>query len=280
MGECSRPATAPGLAESAVIPSRASAVVDWSAGRAGWADRLWLGGLHRLGVRGTHGSAAVRRVTSALNNNMLSLKMSPFLTGLEVGFTRHLARDPFGLGPLAGGVMTSGGSLATLHRLAVARNKIIGSTRDGLAGRVARRVVFASEHDHTSIGEAAMLLGLGTGAVVGVPADGHCRTRPAALRREVSASPIGASVPSLSSPPPARPTPPPSIRSGRLPRSPASTSSGSTSTQSTAARSASATATATYSPESNSPTRPVSTRINGGISHERARWRCFTTCRE
>ena len=117
------------------------------------------------------------------------LKDVPFFTGVEVGFTRHLARDPFGLGPLAGGVMTSGGALATLHRLAVARNKVIGSTRNGLAGRVARRVVFASEHDHTSIGEAAMFLGLGTGAVVGVPADGHCRMRADALRREVSASP-------------------------------------------------------------------------------------------
>ena len=60
-------------------------------------------------------------VSAALNNNMLSLEMGPAMVGLERAMLEAQARL-FGLPDGAGGVMASGGSLANLQALAVARN--------------------------------------------------------------------------------------------------------------------------------------------------------------
>ena len=101
---------------------------------------------------------------AALNNNLLSLEMSPVLSRLENALLREIA-GLFGLDEHAGGVI-AGGSLANLQALAVARNAKFGTLETGIFNLGKQPILFASEAAHVSVEKAAMLLGLGTSAVV------------------------------------------------------------------------------------------------------------------
>jgi glutamate/tyrosine decarboxylase-like PLP-dependent enzyme len=105
---------------------------------------------------------------SAINNNMLSLEMSPLFSRMESELLKRMA-SLFGLGADSGGVMLSGGSLANLQALAVARNAAFNVREQGLSTTGKQPVLFASSAAHTSIQKAAMLLGLGTSSVVEIP---------------------------------------------------------------------------------------------------------------
>ena len=106
-------------------------------------------------------------VVAALNNNMLSVEMSPLFSRLEPLLLREIAQL-FGLGDRAGGLLVSGGSLANLQALAVARNVKLGTLNTGLATQAQAPVFFVSEAAHSSIKKAAMLLGLGTDGAIAV----------------------------------------------------------------------------------------------------------------
>jgi len=151
-------------------------------------------------------------VTSAVNNNMLSVELSPVFSELEVQLTEAIASE-FGLGPNAGGILASGGSLANLHALSVARNHAIDVHQDGLTGLDHKPVLFASEVAHTSLQKAAMMLGLGTEAVVAVETDPNSRMKPTALSRRSKKSIETAIYPSVSLRLLARPRPETSILS-------------------------------------------------------------------
>lgn len=109
-------------------------------------------------------------VAAALNNNMLSVEMSPLFSRLEPLLMREIAQL-FGLGDRAGGVLVSGGSLANLQALAVARNVQLGTQKIGLARLGQPPVFFVSEAAHTSVKKAAMMLGLGTEGAIAVPSN-------------------------------------------------------------------------------------------------------------
>ena len=123
-------------------------------------------------------------VAALSNNNMLSVEMSPAFSRLEDAVLRDFA-ERFGLGPDSGGMMASGGSLSNLLCLAVARNAKLGTAETGVYGLGKRPALFASEAAHASIKKSAMILGLGTDAVIPIALDAECKMDAADLRRKI-----------------------------------------------------------------------------------------------
>ncbi|MFJ4198249.1 lysine decarboxylase DesA [Streptomyces sviceus] len=83
-----------------------------------------------------------------------------------------------GLGPVADGVFTSGGTQSNLQALLLAREEAKADTPAELR-------VFASEVSHFSVKKSAKLLGLGPDAVVSIPVDHDQRMQTVALAREL-----------------------------------------------------------------------------------------------
>lgn len=116
-------------------------------------------------------SVFAHAITGALNNNMLSHEMSPMLSEIEPQLLASIARR-FGMPETAGGVMQSGGTLCNLLALTVARNQKLDVKATGLTElKQARPVVLVSEHSHSSLEKACMMLGLGTQGCLKVPTD-------------------------------------------------------------------------------------------------------------
>lgn len=85
------------------------------------------------------------------------------------------------------GLLVSGGSMATLTSLAVARHRAadragIDVRADGLQGRERRFVAYQGEDTHSCVRKAAELLGLGASNLRTVPSDDQGRIRADALR--------------------------------------------------------------------------------------------------
>ena len=122
-------------------------------------------------------------LSAALNAQGMLWRTSPSVTELEEVALRWL-RDLMGLPPAFDGVIYDTASVSSLHALAAAREALMpGVRREGMAGRpeLPRYRVYCSEHAHSSIDKAVILIGLGHEGLRKVPADASYRMRPDAL---------------------------------------------------------------------------------------------------
>jgi aromatic-L-amino-acid decarboxylase len=121
-------------------------------------------------------------LSAALNQQAMLWRTSPAATELEevvLGWLRRL----IGLPDAFEGVIYDTASIATLHALAAAREVAVPDVRTaGLSGRdVPLLRVYCSEHAHSSVDKAVILLGLGHDALRRIDADAEYRMRPEAL---------------------------------------------------------------------------------------------------
>jgi aromatic-L-amino-acid/L-tryptophan decarboxylase len=122
-------------------------------------------------------------LSAALNVQAMLWRTSPSATELEE-VTLAWLRTLLNLPDTFEGVIYDTASISTLHALAAAREAAVPLVRsDGLSARadIPALRVYCSEHAHSSVDKAVILLGFGQGGVRRVPADAEFRLRPDAL---------------------------------------------------------------------------------------------------
>jgi len=127
-------------------------------------------------------------VAAVLNQNCNLWHLSPAANVVEQALLRWFA-DLFGLPRSAGGIVTSGGSMANLVALTAARDHALGRSAraEGLQTGGAPLVLYTSEEVHSSIDKAVSILGLGTNNLRHMPTDERFRLRLDALAEAVAA---------------------------------------------------------------------------------------------
>src|SRR5687768_1100108 len=127
-------------------------------------------------------------LSAALNQQAMLWRTSPAATELEETSLAWL-RQLLGLPDTFEGVIYDTASISSLHALAAAREVAVPGVRNhGLAGRPETRPVriYCSEHAHSSIDKAVILLGLGHHALRHIPADDNFCMKADALRDAIA----------------------------------------------------------------------------------------------
>src|SRR5262249_41992584 len=108
-------------------------------------------------------------------------------TELEQVSLRWLG-DLIGLSPTFEGVIYDTASISTLHALAAAREVTVQAVRrEGLSGRdLPRLTVYCSEHAHSSVDKAVILLGIGHESLRRIRSDDQFSMRPDLLAEAIT----------------------------------------------------------------------------------------------
>lgn len=128
-------------------------------------------------------------LTAALNQQAMLWRTSPAATELEetvLGWVRALLKLP----ATFEGVITDGGSASNLLALLAAREDAIPDVKTrGLAGRrdIPPFALYCTEHAHSSVDKAAVVLGLGRQAIRRIPVDADFRMRATDLQKAIRA---------------------------------------------------------------------------------------------
>jgi aromatic-L-amino-acid decarboxylase len=131
-----------------------------------------------VGGGGLFTSALAEMVARTFNRYTTLSSFAPALVALEESTLRWLCRQ-FGLPDTAGGVTTTGGSLATLVAMVAARHDRLGD--DFAAG-----TVYVTAHTHRCLAKAARLAGLPPGAIRTVPTTPDLRMDPEAAAQMIA----------------------------------------------------------------------------------------------
>ena len=123
---------------------------------------------------------------AALNQNCNLWTLSPAANAIELKVISWFC-ELFGIED-GGGILTSGGSMATLSALAVARDAHHpGDARvEGIQSGTSPLVVYTSEEAHNSVDKAVAILGLGLANLRRIPSDERFRIRMDLLRESVA----------------------------------------------------------------------------------------------
>ncbi|MGH2589280.1 MAG: pyridoxal phosphate-dependent decarboxylase family protein [Actinomycetota bacterium] len=134
---------------------------------------------------GTVPGAAADLLAAGLNQNLGGWRLSPAATEIELTLTRWFA-DRFRLPDTAGGLIVSGGAMASFVALKTARDRTSGwdVRRDGVRAGPPL-AIYQSAEAHVVNDRAADMLGLGMGSVRHVPVDGAFRMRVDLLREAI-----------------------------------------------------------------------------------------------
>lgn len=124
-------------------------------------------------------------IAAALNQNCNFWQLSPAANAIEQRVISWFAAF-FDYPGSSGGLMTSGGSMATLTAISTAMHaRAPGMRHDGLQARSSTLVLYASEEAHHCVEKSAAILGLGTANVRTIAADSAFRMRVDELRAAV-----------------------------------------------------------------------------------------------
>jgi len=136
---------------------------------------------------GTVPGAAADLIAAAMNQNVGGWRLSPGATEIELHLMRWFAAR-LGLPETAGGFITTGGAMASLFGLAVARDLRAGwdVRKLGIAAGPPL-TVYASAEVHTVNARACDMLGLGADALRLIPVDDQLRIRMDLLRDAIAA---------------------------------------------------------------------------------------------
>jgi aromatic-L-amino-acid decarboxylase len=123
-------------------------------------------------------SALAELITRVYNRYTGVSALAPGAVALEQGVMRWLCRQ-FDLPPDAVGVMSTGGSMATLSALVAARERVLGEDfSDG--------TLYVTTHTHRSVAKAARVAGISAARVRVVPTSPDLRMDPEAAARMVA----------------------------------------------------------------------------------------------
>jgi glutamate/tyrosine decarboxylase-like PLP-dependent enzyme len=121
---------------------------------------------------GLYASALAEMLARALNRYSGFAAFAPALVALEEGVLRWLCAE-LGMPPGSGGLLTTGGSMATLTAVVAAREAHLG--RDG---DLRRGTLYLTEHTHSCVAKAAHVAGLRPDQIRVVPTTSDLRMDP------------------------------------------------------------------------------------------------------
>lgn len=123
-------------------------------------------------------------IASALNQNLGAYSIGPSAVAMERRTVRWLC-DLAGYGAGAGGNLTSGGMIANLIGLKLARDHASGQ-RTQRSGVTERWAVYTSEERHVSVDKAVDIVGFGRESLRALPTDDSFRVRLDALEAKIA----------------------------------------------------------------------------------------------
>lgn len=133
-------------------------------------------------------------MAATINASMYTYEVAPAMTLVEREVIARMGRAAGW--DKAEGLFTPGGSLANLMAMLLARQRMFPDAKANGLG-AASPVVFASGEAHYCVERAAVILGLGSKAVVHVPTDGYGRMRLDALEHALAHAKATGRVPMM-----------------------------------------------------------------------------------